>query len=73
MIESKIDKYMLLTTLMFQEEFFDEVKKIITSSEDKKNENVIQRYLSKVSELENILRYVQDEIVGEQILNWLEE
>ena len=73
MIESKIDKYMLLTTLMFQEEFFDEVKKIITSSEDKKNENVIQRYLSKVSELENILRYVQDEIVGEQIINWLEE
>ena len=73
MIESKIDKYMLLATLMFQEEFFDEVKKIITSSEDKKNENVIQRYLSKVSELENILRYVQNEIVGEQIINWLEE
>ena len=71
--ESKIDKYMLLATLMFQEEFFDEVKKIITSSEDKKNENVIQRYLSKVSELENILRYVQNEIVGEQIINWLEE
>ena len=73
MLESKIDKYMLLATLMFQEEFFDEVKKIITSSEDKKNENVIQRYLSKVSELENILRYVQNEIVGEQIINWLEE
>ena len=73
MIESKIDKYMLLATLMFQEEFFDEVKKIITSSEDKKNENAIQRYLSKVSELENILRYVQNEIVGEQIINWLEE
>lgn len=73
MIESKIDKYMLLATLMFQEEFFDEVKKIITSSEDKKNENGIQRYLSKVSELENILRYVQNEIVGEQIINWLEE
>ena len=73
MIESKIDKYMLLATLMFQEEFFDEVKKIITSSEDKKNENVIQRYLSKVSELENILRYVQNEIVDEQIINWLEE
>ena len=69
----KIDKYMLLATLMFQEEFFDEVKKIITSSEDKKNENVIQRYLSKVSELENILRYVQNEIVDEQIINWLEE
>ena len=64
---------MLLATLMFQEEFFDEVKKIITSSEDKKNENVIQRYLSKVSELENILRYVQNEIVDEQIINWLEE
>ncbi len=73
MLESKIDKYMLLATLMFQEEFFDEVKKIITSSEDKKNENVIQRYLSKVSELENILRYVQNEIVDEQIINWLEE
>ena len=73
MLESKIDKYMLLATLMFQEEFFDEVKKIITSSEDKKNENAIQRYLSKVSELENILRYVQNEIVGEQIINWLEE
>ena len=73
MIESKIDKYMLLATLMFQEEFFDEVKKIITGSEDKKNENVIKRYLSKVSELENILRYVQNEIVDEQIINWLEE
>ena len=32
MIESKIDKYMLLATLMFQEEFIDEFKKIITRS-----------------------------------------
>ena len=76
MIESKIDKYMLLATLMFQEEFFDYrifLISLAVSSEDKKNENVIQRYLSKVSELENILRYVQNEIVDEQIINWLEE
>ena len=64
---------MFLETLMFQEEFFNEVKKIITSDKLESDEKQLSKYTSKINELEHILRYVQEEIICEETINWLEE
>ncbi len=73
MLVNKLDKYIFLETLMFQEEFFNEVKKLITDGKPKLDEKQILKYTRKINELEHVLRYVQEEIVYEPIINWLEE
>ena len=72
-INNKQDKYVFLETLMFQEEFFNEVKKIITGDKLESDEKQLSKYTSKIKELEHILRYVQEEIICEETINWLEE
>ena len=64
---------MLLATLMFQEEFFEDARKIIVSNQEMSESKLVQKYINKEKDLESILRYVEDEIICEQIINWLED
>lgn len=72
-LKNESDKYMLLATLMFQEEFFEDARKIIASNQEVSESKLVQKYINKEKDLESILRYVEDEIICEQIINWLED
>ena len=72
-LKNESDKYMLLATLMFQEEFFEDARKIIVSNQEMSESKLVQKYINKEKDLESILRYVEDEIICEQIINWLED
>lgn len=73
LLKNDADKYVLIASVMFQEEFFEEVKKMIVNGKEEINERIVEKYTNKISDLESILRCIEDEIVHERIINWLEE
>lgn len=72
-IKLEEEKYALLATIMFQDNFFEEIEKIIWSGNDEEGDKIIKKYINKVPALETILKYVEEEILEENIINWLEE
>lgn len=73
LLKNDADKYVLIASVMFQEEFFEEVKKMIVNGKEEINERIVEKYTNKINDLESILRCIEDEIVHERIINWLEE
>ena len=64
------DKKMFLALIMYQGEFFEMAEKILEGDVDEKE---IVQYIKKTNQLEEFIEYIQENVIKEHIITWLEE